>query len=122
LPFQPSTLVRLVTAVPAPLFIGEEQPRLPSRLDRVVVEREMEADRMLGRVADEFRRTVTVEKRVTIGHAGEAIADAAGEPDVGLVVVGARGLGTLGRLVLGSTSEYVLNHADCPFLVVRRRS
>jgi nucleotide-binding universal stress UspA family protein len=38
-----------------------------------------------------------------------------------LIVVGARGLGALKRMALGSVSESVLRHAKCPVLVVRRR-
>jgi nucleotide-binding universal stress UspA family protein len=40
-------------------------------------------------------------------------------PDVGLVVVGARGLGRFKRLILGSVSERVLHHTACPVLVVK---
>jgi nucleotide-binding universal stress UspA family protein len=39
--------------------------------------------------------------------------------DASLVVVGARGVGTLQRLLLGSVSESVLRHADRPVLIVR---
>jgi nucleotide-binding universal stress UspA family protein len=38
-----------------------------------------------------------------------------------LIVVGARGLGALGRVAFGSVSERVLRHALCPVLVVRPR-
>jgi nucleotide-binding universal stress UspA family protein len=36
-----------------------------------------------------------------------------------VIVVGARGLGVLERLALGSVSEAVLRHATCPVLVMR---
>jgi nucleotide-binding universal stress UspA family protein len=36
-------------------------------------------------------------------------------------VVGARGLGALKRLVLGSVSEGVLRHIDRPVLIVKTR-
>jgi len=36
-------------------------------------------------------------------------------------VLGARGLGPLGRLVIGSVSERVLQHADCPVLIVKAK-
>jgi nucleotide-binding universal stress UspA family protein len=51
--------------------------------------------------------------------ANEIVQDAA---DSDLVVVGARGLGPLKRVLLGSVSENVLAHASCPVLVVRTRS
>ena len=41
--------------------------------------------------------------------------------DSDLIVVGARGLGALERVALGSVSESVLRHAVCPVLVVRPR-
>jgi nucleotide-binding universal stress UspA family protein len=41
--------------------------------------------------------------------------------DADLIVVGARGLGLLERVALGSVSESVLRHAGCPVVVVRPR-
>jgi nucleotide-binding universal stress UspA family protein len=38
-----------------------------------------------------------------------------------LIVVGARGLGVVKRMLLGSVSEAVLRHANCPVLIVHRR-
>jgi nucleotide-binding universal stress UspA family protein len=53
------------------------------------------------------------------GAPAETILREAESAGSDLIVVGARGLGTLGRLALGSVSESVLRHASCPVLVVR---
>lgn len=75
---------------------------------------------MLARVTRDFaNRAHSVEPSVVIGHAAEEIVRAAASPDIGLVVVGARGLGRFKRLILGSVSERVLHHAACPVLVVK---
>jgi nucleotide-binding universal stress UspA family protein len=37
----------------------------------------------------------------------------------GLVVIGSRGLGSVGSLLVGSVSEGVVHHAPCPVLIVR---
>jgi nucleotide-binding universal stress UspA family protein len=41
--------------------------------------------------------------------------------DADLVVLGARGLRTLGRLLLGSVSETVLHQVKRPVVIVRER-
>lgn len=123
LPLGPRTVVRLMAAVAPPVDAGlREMPDAAARLERVLAARQATAERMLGELETEFRaRVLAVERRVVVGHAGEAITSAAGEPDVDLVVVGARGLGSFMRLLVGSTSEYLLNHAECPILIVRPR-
>lgn len=47
----------------------------------------------------------------------QAVLDIATPDD--LVVIGHRGHGALGSLVLGSTSDYVVHHAPCTVVVVR---
>jgi len=42
--------------------------------------------------------------------------------DAALIVVGARGLGGMTRLLLGSVSEKVLRYARCPVLIVKGTS
>jgi nucleotide-binding universal stress UspA family protein len=58
-----------------------------------------------------------VERIVCEGGAGRVLVDASHGAQ--LVVVGARGLGGMTRLLLGSVSTYVVHHAACPVLVVR---
>lgn len=56
------------------------------------------------------------------GHPNRVILDAAKENDVDLIVLGARGHSLIARTLLGSTSDYIANHARCPVLVVRPAS
>jgi nucleotide-binding universal stress UspA family protein len=60
-----------------------------------------------------------VETMVVAGDPAQEIVRLARESDVDLVVMGARGLRTLGRLFLGSVSEAVLHHAGRPVIIVR---
>jgi nucleotide-binding universal stress UspA family protein len=53
------------------------------------------------------------------GRPAEEINNLAGELNVGLVIIGSRGLGAIKRLVMGSVSEGVVHLAPRPTLVVR---
>jgi nucleotide-binding universal stress UspA family protein len=55
-----------------------------------------------------------------VGHARQEILKAIDAEQANLVVVGARGLGTTGRLLLGSTSEHLLMHAPSSIMIVRQ--
>ena len=52
------------------------------------------------------------------GQPGEAILAAADSEGADLVVVGTHGRSVIGRLLLGSVSEYVVRHSRVPVLVV----
>jgi nucleotide-binding universal stress UspA family protein len=54
------------------------------------------------------------------GSAAAVLIRDAEEHQSDLIVVGARGIGAVERILLGSVSESVLRHAGCPVLVVRR--
>jgi nucleotide-binding universal stress UspA family protein len=58
---------------------------------------------------------------VAVGHAAEAVLAAVAAHHIDLVVVGARRLGPIQRLLLGSTSSQVAEHAPCSVLIVRGR-
>ena len=53
------------------------------------------------------------------GQSVEAIVEQAEEVGAGLVVVGSRGRGRLGRLVMGSVSMGLIHRSHCPVLIVR---
>ncbi|ORZ29667.1 hypothetical protein BCR44DRAFT_1448321 [Catenaria anguillulae PL171] len=63
--------------------------------------------------------TVQVKAVAIRGEPRSDIVRKAQDVDADMIVVGSRGLGALKRVVMGSVSEYVCNHAACPVLVVR---
>jgi nucleotide-binding universal stress UspA family protein len=64
-------------------------------------------------------RGVPALTRLLVGNAAKKIVAFADEIDADVIVVGSRGLGALGRTVLGSVSGKVLRDAKRPVLVVR---
>jgi nucleotide-binding universal stress UspA family protein len=73
--------------------------------------------REAGATLEESRRSV--ERLVAVGDPAREIVKIARTRDVDLVILGARGLRTLGRLLLGSVSEAVLHQASRPVIIVR---
>lgn len=61
----------------------------------------------------------TSDMRIELGDAGQVICATAEELSADVIVMGSRGHGFLGRVLLGSVSEYVVRNAPCPVLVVR---
>jgi nucleotide-binding universal stress UspA family protein len=55
-----------------------------------------------------------------IGDAADEIADASAELD--LLILGSRGYGPLGRVLMGGVSAKVMRQAPCPVMVVPRGS
>ena len=53
------------------------------------------------------------------GQAAEKICDYADDNEVDLIVLGTRGLSTFSKLLLGSVSTQVTNHAHCPVALIR---
>jgi nucleotide-binding universal stress UspA family protein len=62
---------------------------------------------------------VVVQAHPVRGRPADAILDLGEEVGADLIMVGSRGLGSVGSLLVGSVSEGVVHHASCPVLVVR---
>lgn len=122
LPLDPRLHVTLVGVVPPPpLAAAPEIGAGPVFLDDVLARWRADAARVLERVEASFNgRVARTDRRVIVGHAGDEIVNIANEVGADLIVVGARGLGAIGRLLLGSVSDYVVLHGECPVLVIRR--
>jgi nucleotide-binding universal stress UspA family protein len=67
----------------------------------------------IGEVPGEIHTTVLE------GSPAETILSVAGDNQIDLIVMGTRGLGRLGGLLLGSQSTKVVSQAECPVLLVR---
>ena len=64
-------------------------------------------------------KVVKVHYEVAVGHPAEQLIYDADRHGVDLIVVGDRGRSKFARLLLGSTSKQVAEHAGRPVLVVR---
>ncbi len=62
---------------------------------------------------------VEATERVVMGEPGAAICEVAAEVGADVVVMGSHGHGWLQRVLIGSVSNHVLQHAPCPVLVMR---
>jgi nucleotide-binding universal stress UspA family protein len=75
---------------------------------------------ILGQTAEAFRGVAVPIKTVyRRGEPSHEILAAAGEVKADLIVMGSRGLGQIGGLILGSVSERVLHGSHIPVLIVR---
>jgi nucleotide-binding universal stress UspA family protein len=125
LPLGRETVVRLLGVVTQPVIpLGPELAAVPwpATMDAYIDEQKAALDDVLKRAEVSLGTQMgRVERSIVVGQPAAAIVAAAEERRTDLVVVGARGLGLLGRLVLGSVSDRVVHHAPCPVLVVKAK-
>jgi nucleotide-binding universal stress UspA family protein len=116
--------LRVVAAVALPEFwtsyYGELVPPPPNDLLG-------EARRQTQRFVDEVvaahgdaARGVPIKVEIRAGRPGEILVDAA--EGAALLVVGHRGLGSVGSVLLGSVGLHCVLHASCPVTVVRPKA
>lgn len=69
--------------------------------------------------AEAQKRGVQLTTKMLYGHIGETLVKYAAESGAELIVMGSHGRSAMGRLLLGSVSDYVVKHAKCPVMIVR---
>ncbi len=70
------------------------------------------AKKVIGDVPD-------VDYELRVGDPARIILKHSQEKDIDLIVMGSRGLGAVKQIILGSVSQYLAIHADCPVLIAR---
>lgn len=66
------------------------------------------------------KRGIECRTFVEFGVAYKAIVDAARDLDASLIVMSTHGRTGLARVLIGSVAERVVQHAECPILLLRR--
>lgn len=101
--------------------IDPSRLRLPgglfhTRVDQARAERESAVARV---VASARQRGVAAHYLIWEGDPGASVIEAAEAEGADLIVVGSHDRGPVGRLLLGSVSSYVVDHARRPVVVIR---
>jgi nucleotide-binding universal stress UspA family protein len=91
--------------------LEEELQRTSERGAREVLDAEVEKLRSLG--------VTQPQAHLVEGGVSQEIVGLAEGIGAGLIVLGSRGLGGIGRALMGSVSDSVVRHAHCPVMVVR---
>jgi nucleotide-binding universal stress UspA family protein len=77
-----------------------------------------QGEEYLRRAGARLPKGLEVEELLYEGEPARQVIAAAKECGADLIVIGTHGRGVLGRLLLGSTAEWVVRHAPCPVLTV----
>ena len=115
-----SAEVRIVYVTPSPVFIFFQDTF--EELTIVDIEERLERsgqdllDRFSGEAeAHGIKATTTLLR----GHPGRQIVQYAKAQGFDLIVMASSGLSAVSRFLLGSVSSYVVNHAECPVIIVK---
>ena len=117
LPLPTETGVRLVGVVERPRIrtaAPAATAALVSAAAKITAARQAALETAMDKIAVELDG-LKVTRDISVGSPAESLT----RLNADLIVVGARGLCAVKRLLLGSVSERVLRYADCPVLIVR---
>ena len=75
-------------------------------------------EKFVARCRDELKCEHKVLGKESHHSPGQLICEIAESNNADVIVIGQRGLSSFSRALLGSTSDYVLHHAECTVIVV----
>lgn len=81
---------------------------------------DMMAQDILKKAEEIIGDEVTYDSYEIVGAPKHMIVQFAGDKKMDLIVIGATGAGMINKLMLGSTTQFVVNHAPCNVLVVKQ--
>lgn len=122
------TLIHVYSASVPPIILPEpttiSTPGIPiltaAEVSRVVEAARESGDRILREGEKKAKAEgVQVEKKLVEGHAVQEIVKMAKEDNFDLIIIGARGISHIKEMFLGSVTDGVIHHANCPVLVIK---
>lgn len=109
----------LLTSVKMPSFISAASPDMIKVLEN-------DSRKLFTEVLKEYeekikKEGITVSSVILDESPGKAIVRYAEKENIDIIVMGSGNRGSIGRLLegLGSVSNYVLQHAKCPVLIIK---
>ncbi len=115
--------IRVVTALEPvePILTAAWAPALATDVDKQQRDLGASAGAVLQHATAALAHTgATITSHVLEGRAASAILQQADDLDADLVIMGSRGHGTIGSMLLGSVSAEVADHSPQPVLIARR--
>lgn len=110
-PLTVMTVHQMVKGYSGMLFEYPHDPGLAEKARQMV---QADVDKARGQLG--ASQPVTVNVRAISGSVVEELVKAGADAD--MLVVGSRGAGGFSRLVLGSVSSLVIQHATCPVVII----
>ncbi|HEX6730691.1 MAG TPA: universal stress protein [Pyrinomonadaceae bacterium] len=124
-PWPPQSEIKVITAAEIPIPVGMEpwvvSPDYFEALDQSVRKAaQVVLDSALAKLKTIEDKTLKISSEIIQGSPRQVIVDEAEQWGADLILMGSRGLGAWNRLLLGSVSSAVVNHAKCSVEIVRK--
>lgn len=97
---------------------GTETPERARQRSEAAAEAQAEGDRVVAELAEKGVEA-TFEFKPADTSPGRSLVDTANREAADLIVIGMRRRSPVGKLVMGSVSQEVLLHADCPVVAIK---